>query len=352
MISKACGQSLKGTPVVRLVSRRGWLITLPLIAAIALAGPARAASDAARATVTPYGNAVTAVSVNRAWVVAGGPGAVFGWNGKQWSQEPVPPSVNLLVFLNGVAAGSTRDAWAVGGGPKFPVILHWDGQTWEREPSPRIQASLNGAGAVSADSGWAVGGLCPGGNCEAGGTLILRLTGGSWTRVASPGPAGSVLNAVASVSPTDAWAVGGTVLGTFIVHWNGRKWTRVPCPSPPYSVLSGVAATSARNAWAVGSGPSQPLILHWNGETWRQVRVPAPAQGLLSAVAATSASNAWAVGTATAGSGLIEHWNGRSWKVMKLPSGTSDLTGVAAVSAGYAWAVGSGVLRWNGTAWK
>jgi hypothetical protein len=56
--------------------------------------------------------------------------------------------------LSGVAATSASNAWAVGGA----LILHWNGKTWKRVPSPSSAAGLSGVAATSATNAWAVGG--------------------------------------------------------------------------------------------------------------------------------------------------------------------------------------------------
>ena len=54
----------------------------------------------------------------------------------------------------------------------------------------------------------------------------------------SPNVRGNTFNAVAAISPTDAWAVGfqndNQLNGsrTLTEHWDGQKWTAVPSPNP------------------------------------------------------------------------------------------------------------------------
>src|SRR5215469_16970727 len=165
---------------------------------------------------------------------------------------------------------------------------------------------LFGVAATSARNAWAVGQAV-----SSGKTIILHWNGATWTRVPSPTPAGGTgLYAVAATSARNAWAVGGSDAPpgkTEILHWNGAAWKPVPSPTPKGGgALFGVTAVSARDAWAVGCAGNcfqgfgnglRTLILHWNGTTWS--RVPSPSPGLgsaLSSVAATSAHNAWAVG--------------------------------------------------------
>jgi erythromycin esterase-like protein len=302
----------------------------------------------------------------------------------------------------GVAVSSGR-AWAVGdyfyygrGGRLItrPLIEHWNGTAWKRQPSPSPTGSYNvlfGAAATSASDAWAVGG----GSTSQG--LIERWNGTTWTQVPSPSPAGATggtdLQSVAATSASDAWVVGSYNTGTntagqtLIEHWNGTTWTQVPSPNPGGSAtsieLTGVAATSAADAWAVGqyfnnaTRHYQMLIEHWNGTTWMLVPSPSPASpnrnNVLAGVAATSAADAWAVGqyhnnAARQDQTLIEHWNGTTWTQVPSPNPapshfTNKLTAVAATSASNAWAVGeylaggrpsatlSFAEHWNGTTW-
>ena len=196
--------------------------------------------------------------------------------------------------------------------------------------------------------------------------------------VLSAGIRTNVLNGVAAVSRSAAWAVGYSYNGSenkaLIERWNGRRWQIWRSPNPGYtgSTLHGVASVSRASAWAVGTVSRRvgggTLIEHWNGRRWRvqasQNPVPGPDQ--LTGVAALSNSNAWAVGASSLGEHtLIEHWNGRRWRVQPSPSPTSNenvLTAVAAFSPGDVWAVGytidqNAVWRtliehWNGHRWR
>jgi hypothetical protein len=204
---------------------------------------------------------------------------------------------------------------------------------WSVQPSPDPSATINvlqGVAAVSSSDAWAVGDyhFLP---------LILHWNGSTWTQVTSSLTSGtSVLNAVSARSAASAWAVGetyNTTAGAYqalILHRNGTAWTQQPtgAPSSGTSYLQGVKATSARNAWAVGytltSAGRQSLILHWNGSTWTQVPSPGPSSSwtVLSAVTATSTTSAWAVGdyyTSGTGYTLIEHWNGTAWTQVPSP---------------------------------
>lgn len=293
-----------------------------------------------------------------------------------------PASKAFVDRLYGVTTLSRSDAWAVGLEPSASLILHWDGRAWSK--SLAGAGYYLGTGADSATDVWAVGGT---NWFSPSAPLIQHWTGSAWTQVPSPDPAGGgVLNAVAAVSPDDAWAVGligpgpGVPSPTkpLIEHWNGSSWSITPSPVIASGAsLHGVAATSPTDVWAVGwTGPNssgnnhQTLIEHWNGTAWS--RVPSPnATGQynsLNTVAATSYRNAWAAGlTAFPGHNdtLIEHWDGHAWTVVPSPTpdGDAQVLGLGATRRTDAWAVGmtrgdscspncaTFIEHWNGTAW-
>jgi hypothetical protein len=360
-------------------------------AIVAAGGPAAAGTVTLKRGVSLPGGelfGVAATSARNAWAVGqavdSGKTVILHWNGTAWKRvtSPTPKGGGAMYA---VAATSARNAWAVGGSdgpPGQTEILHWNGTSWKHVPSPTPKGggALFGVTATSAHSAWAVG--CAG-NCFQGfggiKTLILHWNGTSWKRVPSPSPGtGSSLSSVTATSAGNAWAVGCTAFcflssaspHTVILHWNGTAWKQVASPGPAkVGALNGVAATSASNAWAVGCaghcfGPmatTKTMIVHWNGTAWKSTASPSPAgNSLLTAVAATSASNAWAVGyTRDTNKTLILRWNGIVWRQVPSPSPGqfSELTGVAATSAGNAWAVGSDLdgailQHWDGTAWR
>jgi len=318
-----------------------------------------------------------------------GPAAVSAATCGAWSglQPPSPGTEDNN--LNGVAVLSPCDAWAVGfdldsGGMDQTLTEHWNGSTWTVVPSPNVAGLdniLNGVRAESPTDIWAVGESAPGISLAAGGAqpLILHWDGHTWAQIASPNPgAGAVLDAVRTVSATDAWAVGsfgnGTTGQPLILRWNGRKWAQVTSPHPGTNgVLHSVAATSASNAWAVGTffngTADRGLILRWNGRKWAQVASPNPGgpadNTFLNGIAADSVSGrAWAVGLhegATTAKALVVAWNGKKWAQQATPGpGSSFLDSAATTGAGNTWAVGvyasgtardSLILHWNGKKW-
>jgi hypothetical protein len=207
-------------------------------------------------------------------------------------------------------------------------------------------------------------------------------SGTNFQVVPSPNPGTfPTLAAVGASSTSDAWTVGhysdssNSTFFSLAEHWNGSTWAVVPTPNPfgNENVLDGVADLSATNAWAVGNSTdttnyynqvSHPLIEHWNGASWSAV--PAATDTVsgdsLNAVAAGSATDVWAVGshfdpTIGGSAGLIEHWNGSRWSIVPSPTSAVDLSSVTVISSSDAWAAGATGLQpvfehWDGKAWS
>lgn len=232
--------------------------------------------------------AVTTVSATDAWAVGTYGNSeqtlVVRWNGQNWTQVPAPsPGGTEGSQLLSVTATSAVSAWAVGcygsaagNGAQQTLALHWNGSGWRpaSTPSPGVSGCLTSVAAISADNAWAAGWS----EASLSGpptALVLHWNGTRWTPVASPvaGVAGSRVNGVSAISPTDAWAVGYAITGsqtdtTLILHWNGAHWARVTSPDNGPSVLDGVSGGPACDLLAVGTSGTGTLALHWNGSRW------------------------------------------------------------------------------------
>jgi hypothetical protein len=185
---------------------------------------------------------------------------------------------------------------------------------------------------------------------------------------------GTHFNAVAAISPSNVWAVGGN--GNVLVeHWNGTSWSVVSSPVFGSGGATAISADSANDIWIVNGNK----FLHFNGTSWSSV---ASAIGITTgstSVTALSPTNVWATGTVAGGKtggrepktipkAAIEHWDGTSWSIVTSPNpnlgGPSTLQGIAAISANDVWAVGTsggaGVVpsektlteHWDGTSWS
>jgi hypothetical protein len=191
--------------------------------------------------------------------------------------------------------------------------------------------------------------------------------------VAPPNPATSssltdaTLYGVASISPSDAWAVGGVFAGprTLIMHWNGAKWSQVTTPKPLAGLLYAVTAVSANDVWAVGStADGAVLILHWNGKMWRRETGVPSVHDEIDAVAATKSTVWVAIRSESREIAVTLHWTKGHWYVVPVsdPAGTSYMMGIA-IAGSNVWGIGAAgtnnttcpkpkLWRWSGTAWK
>jgi hypothetical protein len=195
--------------------------------------------------------------------------------------------------------------------------------------------------------------------------------------------ANAQLNAVAAVSPTDAWTVGNygdfNTTRTLIEHWNGAVWCKVASPNPGggQHVLEAVAAASSSDVWAVGYSMAQAphehtLILHWDGIKWSTVPSPDPSRlygNKLDGLTVISPKNAWAAGYYVskrhAARNLLLHWNGQNWRTYPIQSSgplNDGLNAMTATSRSNVIALGyqddatytakPAVVRWNGRRWR
>lgn len=303
---------------------------------------------------------VTVLTACSAWAVADG-GQIEHYDGADWAPQPVPsPPSSDFIFLEAVAGLSVTNVWATGGykpsaAPRNqPLIEHWNGSAWSVSPTPTVtngDADLKAVAASSAADAWAVGSVD---TRTATSTVSLadHWNGTSWTQVPSPNPgAGTVINGVADISPTNAWMVGNFGTGdntALIEHWDGTSWTVATTPSLPVgSSLNAVSALSATNIWAAGVVGTSTLIEHYDGTSWTVVPSPSTGSGntdTLNGVAVTG-TGAMAVGTSQDASGVFHglalRLDGTTWAQVPIPSpGTNDLiAGVDGTSNNY-WAVG------------
>jgi hypothetical protein len=240
---------------------------------------------------------------------------------------------------------------------------------------------LTGASALTSTNAWAVGEQFGAAGQAPPPPVSYHWNGTAWSLVATPilGVSSSLLSVSAS-TPTDAWAVGMSVLGrhddgTLMEHWNGTAWSvNSSLVVTGYTAeLTGVVDLSPTNAWAVGEANGS-LLEHWNGSTWSEATIPDPdfTPGTDDSISASSASDIWVVGSTlnTATDEFVPealHFNGTAWSVVPMPqagTNTSTIGAVTDISATDAWAVGEDIgatsavggstliEHWNGSSWS
>jgi hypothetical protein len=207
-----------------------------------------------------------------------------------------------------------------------------------------------------------------------------QITCGQWNRIPNS-TKNAALEGVASISLSDAWAVGFMDIASnpinsqpFTMHWNGIRWKSILSPtlSGNSHILHAVAAISTSDVWAVGEGSSsgsQALMEHWDGTSWSEVTAPSAgvASVLYSIVSVPGTNELWAVGYYSSNNSnyaLLEHWDGTQWTVFpspSIPSNNAGLQSVTAFSSTNVWAVGwftsptggeqTLIEQWDGTSW-
>ena len=297
--------------------------------------------------------AVVAVGRDDAWAggmtcTDGGCGAAGGfgsrtllehWNGNRWTAVPTPSPGTATNEIRALAAVSADDVWAAGFWSdegrylRHALVLHWDGSAWREVRFPFVggEVHLDGISASGPDDVWAVGERCPGpcAGLAHSSAVILHWDGQRWSTVPAPelGADRSGLDWILSVSPNEAWAVGGKSANReaptrpLAERWDGSKWRTVDAPNTgPSSEWFAISRIPGTGLMAIGStSPStttRPLVerRHADG-SWSRGSVPAPdvRMAYLSAAAAISRSNIWAVGPTNA-TPLALHWNGSDWR--------------------------------------
>lgn len=284
--------------------------------------------------------------------------------GPVWTITPGPTSG--FGELRDVYAASAGDAWAVGdqsGGPTTAISLaeHWDGHSWQVARLPTIGQFEHELDAVSGSSStdvWAVGSQATTAEHpyppEA--TVIVHWNGTSWARVPSPNPVSFInrLLAVKAFAPNDAWASGvteavdGQPFTDFTLHWDGASWTQVDGPQP----MTVVGGSSGSDVWFM----SAMTPIHWNGTSFTQVSGPVSQH-----VVVLSPTDAWGTGGVNQ-KPVITHWDGRTWSVFTTLSASANPGALAALSPTDVWTVGDSAdangntttltMRFDGTSWS
>lgn len=194
-------------------------------------------------------------------------GLTLHWNGSAWKQvpspNPAPPTMavtHVSNLLYAVSGSSSHDVWAVGqynlwlNGTRGSraLVLHWDGARWKLVPNPSTVAGhvsfLYGVAAPSAGGAWAVGGI---NRHNAQHALSERWNGARWSVVRVNGPH---LAGVSALAANDAWAAAGSGSSAGagrIMHWNGHLWT-LATKLDSRRGLGAVAEVSPTDVWAVG----------------------------------------------------------------------------------------------------
>jgi hypothetical protein len=202
---------------------------------------------------------ITVISATDAWAV--GDATTCHYNGTAWTEIPSPQPrseyYEIALPLEDISAASPSDIWAVGAritDNGFTISWdtlaeHWDGSQWARTVALPVGQTLLGVDAVASNDVWAVG-------RDDYGPLIVHYDGSSWSRVPTPeaNRAGQ-LAGVDSAAPDDLWAAGNYQLGALVERAPSRtQGAVVGQTNVSGSTVSWFGAENGSTAADVGGG--------------------------------------------------------------------------------------------------
>jgi len=183
---------------------------------------------------------------------------------------------------------------------------------------------------VSADEGWAIGGVVDPTTLEAGESFILHYHNCVWAPISTSIPVAG-LSSLSMGSATDGWAVGNTNGGgaPFALHYTGGVWKQVTPPGE--SVLNGstystVYMLSANEGWITFNhmknrqGYLTQGLLHLVNGRWSVVNTPFPG---IDTVLPVAPNEAWVLGDTTESQQIpdLYHYRAGTWTRTTPPSG-------------------------------
>jgi len=198
---------------------------------------------------------------NDVFVVGGTPeqGEVYHFDGQTWRQMPVP-DVPLLVWVYGFGPD---DVIAVGedGG-----AIHYDGTEWTALDTG-VDEALWGVWGASPDNIWIVGG-----DVGVSDPVILHYDGKTFERFAVPN---TDRNATALFK---VWGIGSKVFAVgergLILEFDGSSWQQVPAGPDADDDFVSLWGNSENNIVAVG-GRGSARIAEYDGTAWSTLRFDA-----------------------------------------------------------------------------
>lgn len=221
---------------------------------------------------------------------------VYHYNGVAWQQVTIPGGYGDFTTLSAV---SPTEIWIASDSPipGHALILHYDGQSWTRQPTPAVEGTdsfvVNGLSMLSATEGWAAG---YGMRSDVGSYppppigAILHYHNGVWQLAKTL--RGYNLFSISMGSATDGWVGGSleTLVATGQIdvsqhppqpvkvlvdnprlwHYSNGAWNPAPLPGttqPDYEgSISDITMFSPTSGWLTGN-PDQVSSSPQLGET-------------------------------------------------------------------------------------
>jgi hypothetical protein len=297
--------------------------------------------------------------------------------GGSWTamEAPSPHDADgTFAFLKDVSCPAPGDCFAIGdysnGTGDLGYIDTLANGTWTSAPAPVPTGSIlqPSSASISCPSPTFCGATESDNFSSSSSPVLLAYTGGTWSGVIAPMPAGAASSKGLSGVSCQAGACEASgfydtstpVAQGLLEHFAGGSWTAQTAPLPanhnattPTSELDAVSCTFDGVCTAVGSysdtgGHGQPLVESIAGGTTTPQEAPVPSDAaanpavLMNAVSCLSGSSCTAVGrydTAAGGfGGLIDQLSGGAWTATSAPlpsnmqGGASQFANLNAVS--------------------
>lgn len=202
---------------------------------------------------------VSAISAAEAWTVAS-QGRVYRWNGTTWSSTTISgtPTLNGISMVDSNNNGTADVGWLVG---TTRTAYLYNGSTWTSTNTGIANITLNAVCTLSATEAWIAGNS---------GSVYRWLGGPSWSLIATPSSS-PVLNSISMIKSdglTIGWAVGNNSTAWF---YNGSSWAATNAGLAANLTINGVVTVSSNEAWLV---TSSGRVYEWNGSTWTLEATP------------------------------------------------------------------------------
>lgn len=262
--------------------------------------------------------------------------------GDGWQDMQVPAET-ALTSLHG---SGPDDVWVVG---LDGTVAQFDGLDWvehdvraarglefQEEGNACAELSLHSVFARSPRDVWAVGYIYP---SSLGPGLILHFDGERWERHPSGAPDGFF--DVWAASDSDAWAVGASGLA---YRFDGNEWSAFDAKTTQY--LFSVWGTSAADVWAVGNAAA---TAHFDGLEWASMNPEQSQLGVISALAGSAGDGPWALlgrmnGDEARGPALAR-WSGSEWRPQLSAADSVNLADLWRTPEGELWGAGDEIVR-------
>jgi hypothetical protein len=236
---------------------------------------------------------VSATARSNIWTAAAR--ALLHWNGTKWLRIALPNASHLPGFAGQIAA--TRSGlWAIGASS----VGRWNGKRWQTWSDRNVNVNYGGLSAISDRDVWL------GGN-DAAGPLVMHWDGRSWQHVQAPADPGLVILAIDAKSDDQVWIAGyhadeNDHWTGVVEEWDGSTWHDLDQPqiADPYGVddqvsYTAISAVDAKSAWVGGGAGEVPLTILASAPGSIMPPEPRPLSAVIYDIDAVDATTAWAV---------------------------------------------------------